>query len=245
MKRLMKNESGAFLLFELIVLAIVLLATGYAFYQYNANKNKVAQATAPKPHIVAKPSLSASPSPYAGWQTYCSDTGGICFKYPQNWTEAQSGQEPYITLTVTSPSKAVQVIYDPALQGIGGSCPLTDCLFDPESITPLSSSNTLGLEIIKGVFTNKGDGPIFYLPNYFLSGSSQMSRYDLQLNQTVGVGFFASWFSSPVSSSGIENLYVQANPNVGFSSITEVNNWLAQPEVATSGQILGSTYVKN
>jgi len=51
------------LVFELVILAVVLLAAGFAGYQYMENTMAVNRATVPKPRIVAKASPSPSQSP--------------------------------------------------------------------------------------------------------------------------------------------------------------------------------------
>jgi hypothetical protein len=84
-------------------------------------------------------------------------------------------------VTLTSPSKIVEVNYNPNVDGIGGACP-TGCYFDEESVSPLASSNNLDLEVIKGLWSYTGVPSIE--PMYFLTTPDQIAHYNLQLNQT-------------------------------------------------------------
>jgi flagellar basal body-associated protein FliL len=63
MSRYSKNENGAALIVELVVLAVVLVAAGLAGYRYVSQKNTASQATKPKPHVVAITSPSPSSTP--------------------------------------------------------------------------------------------------------------------------------------------------------------------------------------
>jgi hypothetical protein len=126
--------------------------------------------------------------PYAGWKTFCSVNGGICFRYPTDWQEAETAKDDKTGadyITVTSPSGAILVNYIPIVMGIGGGCP-SGCYFKAESMNQYATPNTLGLEVIKGVFTYKDNPSV--AADYFLASSDQMARYKLQLNQSVEVG---------------------------------------------------------
>ena len=50
----LKNQKGAALVFELIILAAVLVVAGFAGYQYVKNVKAVNKATTPKPHVAAR-----------------------------------------------------------------------------------------------------------------------------------------------------------------------------------------------
>lgn len=178
-------------------------------------------------------------NPYAGWKTYCSAIGGICFKYPSNWQEKDVSDGNYVT--VTSPSGAILVNYVPVVSGIGGACP-SGCYFKAESIDQYAPPNSLKLEVIKGVFTHN-DSPAV-AAEYFLASSDQMARYNLQLNQDVNVGALYGVFTSPLNSSSSEELMVRVNgKDDDFPSVSDANAWLNNPEVKTAGEILTSVYV--
>src|SRR5437016_124021 len=76
MKSPLKNEQGAILIIELVALAAVLAAAGFAAYQYASRKNAANQPTKPKPHVVAK----ASPSPSVTKPTNEFDVPELGFK---------------------------------------------------------------------------------------------------------------------------------------------------------------------
>ncbi len=64
MKSRIKDERGAVLIVELVVLALVLAAAGFATYQYLEHKSATSNAVTPRPHVAkTTPSPSASPNP--------------------------------------------------------------------------------------------------------------------------------------------------------------------------------------
>lgn len=57
-----KDQRGALLVVELIILAAVIVVAGFAGYQYLKNSKAANKAGTPKPHIVANSSTSPSPA---------------------------------------------------------------------------------------------------------------------------------------------------------------------------------------
>jgi PsbP-like protein len=180
---------------------------------------------------------------YAGWKMYCSGLGGICFKYPADWQEAEtSGSNPTsTTVTIASPSKTVEVAYSPVVMGVGGHCEPNTCFFTAKSITPLAASQATALSVVKGIYLNKSTRTI--LADYFLGSDDLLAPYKLKIDQRVDVGFFVNLFTSPVNSSAVEELRVKSVPDDGFTSEAEAQSWLARSEVATAGSILSSVYL--
>lgn len=118
----LKDERGAVLIVELVVLAVVLAAAGFAAYQYVGHKNVSNKAAAPKPHIVAK--SSPSPSPYAGWKSYTSTFEKLTFKYPTSWKPVaplESNVTGADSFAIQSPD-GLQVSWVAAADGLGGAC---------------------------------------------------------------------------------------------------------------------------
>lgn len=229
--------SGVLEILIVVVIIAILGFVGWTFYHRHHTKPVTSHTSSSSTTSVKQHSSTATTSttPYAGWESYCSSTGGICLKYPSTWVETtQAG-----LVTFTSPTKAVTVQYNPSLTGVGGYCALTACTFNEESATPIKATNTLGLEVIKGIFTNISSGATI-VPSYFLASPDRMASYHLELGQTVDVGYFGGFFTSPLDSSSIEQLQIVPVPNNGFSSDSAADAWLAQPEVTTAGQILGS-----
>lgn len=118
---LRKNESGGVLVFELVLLVLVLVAAGYAVWQYQQNKNAVNQPVTPTIHHT--PSPSATPDPYAGWQSYTSKTEGLSFKYPSTWTFDNTGaSNPAEDGGSFNGPSGLQVDWNSDISGIGGAC---------------------------------------------------------------------------------------------------------------------------
>jgi hypothetical protein len=67
MKSYLKDERGTALVFELIVLAVVLAAAGFAVYQYLGHKNATNKSVPPKPHVGANASPAVSPHANIGY----------------------------------------------------------------------------------------------------------------------------------------------------------------------------------
>lgn len=183
-------------------------------------------------------SLNTRPTAaYAGWQTYCSTGGGICFKYPSDWTLAKSADPTGADLaTVTNAAQDVQVAYTADVTGLGGHCNVNTCFFDADSLSSLST----GFKVVKGVYTNKGTDTT--ITGYFVASDDKLQQYKLQVNQNVDVGYFVELFDSPLDSSRSEQLHVKPVPENGFASAADAEAWLAKPDVVTAGKIIGSIY---
>jgi len=141
----LKNQKGAALVFELIILAAVLVVAGFAGYQYVKNVKAVNKATTPKPHVAAKASPSSLPDPTASWKTYHEVYENASYKYPPSWNFAVSDQpftlgEEVETDTLTSPTGFTLAFSSP-LQGIGGACGTLDDTETVYSADQLSMTN--------------------------------------------------------------------------------------------------------
>jgi len=123
----LKDDRGVALVLELVLLAIVLTAAGFAGYKYITHKNAAGTVPKPKPHI-ASPSSSATPNQYAGWQTYTSKTEGLSFRYPPDWTYKNTGSaDPSDDGGTFSGPGGLNVAWDSAISSLGGACnPSTD-----------------------------------------------------------------------------------------------------------------------
>lgn len=237
------DRQAGFGLILIILLAFVLVGTlgviGWQIHSHNLQRTGQGSATTTGQH---HPSTQQTDQ-YAGWHTYCSRLGGICFKYPSDWQKTEtSGSNPASTMiTIASPSKTVDVAYAPVVAGVGGHCNPNTCFFMAESITSLSSSQATGLTVVKGIFTSKATGVV--LADYFLGSDDILTPYKLKADQSVDVGFLENLFTSPVNSSAIEELHVKRVPDAGFASEAAARAWLAKPEVVTAGSILSSVYL--
>ena len=241
--------AGVLEVLAVVVIIGILGLVGWRLYHLHNTKPANSHTsssidTSVKPHSTT---IASGANPYAGWESYCSTIGGICLKYPSTWVKAaQSG-----LVTFTSPSKTVAVQYNPSLVGVGGYCPLTACTFDEEAVTPTSTANSVGLEVIKGVYANSASNPssssspTVYVPMYFVTSQRLMAPFNLKIGQYVDVGYFGNFLTSPADSSSIEQLQVVQVPNSGsgFGTASNANTWLAQSDVTTAGQILSSVTV--
>ncbi len=126
MKNPLKNERGSALVIEIIVLAVVLAAAGFAAYNYFQHKHQTGPA---QPSVSQKPSTSPSaspsptPDPYSGWSTYKSKTEGLSFRYPPGWKFENSGaSEPADDGGSFIGPDNLEVDWNSAVSGIGGAC---------------------------------------------------------------------------------------------------------------------------
>ena len=175
---------------------------------------------------------------YLGWKSYCSKEGGLCLKYPSDWVVNDTSDATAVT--ITNQPKTVQIVYNPSVTSIGGSCEINTCFFRTISINNLSGTGTTNLKTIEGIFTNNATGSI--LAQYFVGSNERMSLYNLKVNEKVDVGFFAPFLSSPLNQNVIEQLRIKPLPDNGFSSENEATVWLSESDVKMAGNILESVY---
>lgn len=124
---LLKNERGS-VIFEAILVALVLVAIGSAFYFANkarTSKNDYS-VVVPKSNKAATTAPTPTPDPYAGWKQYCSKQEKSCFKYPTTWTAKDvSAVDPSGDgLQLTSPA-GTKVWFESVVSGLGGACDAT------------------------------------------------------------------------------------------------------------------------
>jgi hypothetical protein len=127
--RIFNDEKGAVLIFELVVLAVVLVTAGFAMYQYVGHKNAASKAATPRPYAASLSPLPAKPSdPYASWPTFNGTCSGYSFKYPSDWKVSLAnsfiGGQCQIT-TVESPS-GNKLMWIPGYFGDGPGCDWSD-----------------------------------------------------------------------------------------------------------------------
>ncbi|MGB8098962.1 MAG: hypothetical protein WCF17_17520 [Terracidiphilus sp.] len=108
MKRNATSERGVASIVLIILVLVLLIAAGYAIYNYTKSHNS-SKNNGPTPTPSSSPIVTASPSaaanPTAGWKTATSSTAKFSFKYPANWSYRSNvnngGAE---AMYVTSPS---------------------------------------------------------------------------------------------------------------------------------------------
>ena len=81
------KQSGFSIIEALLILVAVSILSFTGWYVYHAKQasdkdySAVTNSTIP----TYKEKTDTKANPYADWNTYCSTTGGMCFKYPANW----------------------------------------------------------------------------------------------------------------------------------------------------------------
>jgi hypothetical protein len=85
-----KNERGAVLIIELIVLAVVLTVSGIAVFRYYEHRKAANVAAAPVPRTPAP-----TADPYSGWKTYKLVKEGLTIRYPATWELTEYGPAQY------------------------------------------------------------------------------------------------------------------------------------------------------
>jgi hypothetical protein len=217
----LKNEKGAVLVVELVVLAIVLTAAGFAGYQYVSHKGTVEQATKPKPHVTTMPTPSSSPNVYAGWRT-CNDTAdSVSFKYPPSWATGASKSDPCSGFKLAANGQEF-VLQSPTSNGLS----FTLFFFPAVPISNLENSNSgqsggdhQVVQTVQPFALNSGKS--VSLVSYLDVGSATSSSNQNQIS-TIGISakkysagqvFFAlEGITSPTSSSHEFTLYASLAP---------------------------------
>lgn len=120
MLKLLKSESGVVPIFEVILLALVLVGAGYATYRvYSAHK----AVDARQQPISHRPKLTPTPNPTARWKTYISQAEGLSFQYPADWKLKDTGSpDPLYDGVELDGPEGIEVQWSAALDGLGGSC---------------------------------------------------------------------------------------------------------------------------
>jgi len=226
------NSSSGFSIIEALLTLIVIGILGFTgWYVYHvkqsSNKNYSAAATTTVP--------TYEKNPYAGWKQYCSSAGSACFKYPSSWTASTiNSGDSSIPNSLSVASSSVEVLYNPEVQGVGGTCQPGVCKITTLSITPLTTKGKGAFSIVKSVSTNSQA----FFPIYCVTDNSYISELNLKVGtQNEGFTFFG--FTSPTSGHK-EELCVQQPNSADFNSENDAEAWLASPGVVTAGNILDS-----
>jgi hypothetical protein len=238
----LNNKGFAPLLLLVAVVAVLVVGGGVYVYRQNhkAKASVSTTGTVSKTAPRAGTKSTATSDPYAGWKQYCSTYGGVCFKYPADWTtsEGQTSIADVSSLTVTSPTGKVKVEYSPADQGIGGACDPTECFFNTLSLDKPLASNASNLEIVRGMSSDTSTNTI--VPFYYVTSSSQVTTQGLIVGKNVGTGLLGTEFPNPKVESGIEHIQVWDTANTSYTSASDAQSWFSNAEVVTAGKILST-----
>jgi hypothetical protein len=247
--KLNKNQSGFGAVEGILVLVIVILigVVGYMVY-HNHHKTTASVATTAattKTKKVTTPTTTAS-NTYADWKSFCSTAGGgLCLKYPSNWTFNQSMSQSVVPESdvFTSPSGSVAVDYLPG-EALGSDSTGTVVQEGSTNSTQASDLSTYGAiiqssqsssftgydaELFVGDNANETDTVGSQLPN-----PPEFSPKELFNGQETNVlDVVQSSTNNPIGGA-------QAN----FSTQAEAQAWLNSSEVKTAQLILESASYK-
>jgi hypothetical protein len=233
MKKIRNNEAG-FSAIELVLVIVVVALIGISGWLVYEDHHKSTTTTT----TTKSTGNTITSNLYAGWKSFCSSSGGLCFKYPSNWKLDST--------SVISPSGDTYVVYIPGGYDDGGSD------YGPGSYNILSIStisSTSNLKVVKAICTDINIPPNYDV-DYFITTNSEIQQQNIVAGTSVNS--LTSDFNNPNgnTSSAPEKLYVSSynnSPNVNgldnqFTTLNAAQAWFNNPEIQTAGQIIGSVY---
>jgi prepilin-type N-terminal cleavage/methylation domain-containing protein len=253
----LKKQKG-FSAVEVILVLVIVALIGVVGYMAYKSHHKAATTTSAKAAAPTKKAATTA-DPYAGWQSFCSDLGGLCLKYPSTWKfnrityaqgESATGTE---VDTITSASGKVIVGYLPADEGPGGTG--SDETINVVSVTPAVSND---FEAISLINIQRGT---YYIPESYVntkskayidqdSGKTPMIP-GASVHLTYGPLFTLGGFSNPKKPNDIPKKQILAIIHSAhdieppqFSSNADAQAWLSTADVKTAQQILSSVSYK-
>jgi hypothetical protein len=251
MNKTNKNQKG-FTAVEALLIILILAVIGLGgYYVYHTNHKTKAVSASTK-------SVTAAANPYAGWKSYCSTVGDICYKYPANWKFSSSfnqGPSPESD-SITSPSGEVKVVY--ASDQIGH--------FQPDggtvNVLYVDSFSSDFQQVALAVHDNDtGSTPASYITDVFITNNSSTEYSNISSpfktgdSYTIGSdndGAMEDRFSvgDIGGSSFTVNGNFQSDGENGtsedtFASLTDAQNWYNSADVQTAVLILRSVTTDN
>ena len=254
MGKLRNNESGFGVVEAALVLVVLILlgVSGWAIYRQQHKATPAVKTT--RTTSTAKAAVPRAPevptNPYAGWKSYCSSYGGLCFKYPASWVFEKKTYAPG-----TAPSQEVDTISSPS-----GDTVVT---YDPQSFAPFGESVTVhvvsvksapadGLEVVGLVQEVSSGGSTQFDADYFVTAKSHAYACSphtpfapgavIKSSCEPGGGLYGFENPNTPSFKGYQTLDVsQKNAGQGtFDNLAEAQAWFDSSEIQTAGKILGS-----
>lgn len=249
----MKRQLGqqGFGLIGIAIMAVLLLAGGAVAWRVYASRNHRGDAQQSQTATnnassatTATKTTTATKDPYVGWQSYCSDVGGICFKYPSDWklNPADSVAGPSTAATITSPSGKVGINFVPNVDGLGGACEPNTCYFEAKEITKPTGASVGNLKVVSGIYTGHDAGVT--LPELAVMSDDLITKKGLAVGSNVDVGAMYYLLTNPGDSTKKDKLLAYDTSNTTYKQATDAEQWLSQPEVVTARQILMSVTVR-
>ncbi|MCL5113302.1 MAG: hypothetical protein M1554_02360 [Patescibacteria group bacterium] len=248
-----KEKQAGFSVVEIILILIIVILIGtVGWFVYKNYHNTIKTVTRAKSTTTIP---TQTTNQYAGWQSFCSNYGGLCIKYPTNWT-LKLTTEPISTtqntqkIDITSPSDSVMVEYQPYCVQLAGP-PVgywTDNILSVTS--PMFTYNNF--KIIKAISSYQGSNSSNITDSLYLTSSSVVQQDGITvgvhtnttgITDEAGAGFFTNIRSNDQN---LQCLWTsQVNKSVGtnsqnFSSVSKAQAWFSNSEVLTANQILNS-----
>ncbi len=255
MKKISKNQKGFTVVEGLLIVLILVVIGGVGYMVYhNDHKTKttsVSTTSATKPAT----SIKTTTNPYAGWQSFCSSYGGLCLKYPSNWTlkttsEAASATQNTDEADITSPSDNVTVDYQPYCIQLAAP-PAGTWTDNVLSVT--SPTSTSDFKVVKAVSSYQGSSSSNISESLYLTSNTVVQQNGITVGthtDTTGdvdesaAGFFENAKSSDQSNTQCMNVGSLKNSTGGnylnFSSTADAQAWFSTSEAQTADQILSS-----
>lgn len=245
------NQSGFTALDSLLIILIIVLigSVGYLVYRTQPKVTTTYKVRSNNSTVSVKKQTTRSVvtshttnNPYQGWKTFCSAFGGLCLKYPTNWTFKQTLTKTVVAETdiINSPAGDLSINYYPNT-GTGPTGDNSDVYV--YSVNPTQSSY---FEVV-GLVVKSLDSPTGYVPELFVT-SNNINSYNYYAGQSISDTYFATVpiFTSPKINNGkyLSLLDVElANQNsqlTGFNTEAQAQDWFTLSQVKVAKQILES-----
>jgi hypothetical protein len=252
----LRDGSNGFAAIEvmLIVLALAVVSFGgyYVWHSQHKAKSPSIVTTGTTTTPVTTKTTASTANPYAGWQSFCSNYGDLCLKYPSSWTikttsEPVSTTENIDEADITSPSGGVTVEYQPYCTQLVGPPAGT---YTDNVLSVSSPTSTTDFKVIKNIsaiqFSNSGSTT--YTEGLYITSNAVVVGNGITVGShtnTTGdddeasAGFFVNAKSSVPSN--LQCIDVSSNDSSpSFSDTSDVQAWFNTSEAQTADQILSS-----
>jgi len=240
-----KNQKG-FTAVEGLLIILILAVVGFGgYYVYHTNhKTKAAVSTTAAKESTAssnKSTVAKTTNPYAGWKTFCSTMGGLCLKYPTNWTFKQTLLSQSISPerdVFTSPSGSVVVDYLPR----NGEGPTGNN--STVNIVSVNNTQESDMDVVGAIIKNLDGTSPGYVAQLFVTGNPNGYTTGQTLNNIYWPAIPEFSNAKLLGGKKVSRLDVEqansTNQMNGFPTQASAQAWLDSSEVKTGQLILES-----
>jgi len=229
-------------IFLLVFVFLIIGGVGYKVYSSSNNKAKT-------PVVVVKKSSTPAKvqDPYSGWKSFCSNLGGLCMKYPVNWTYVKEDSTQDISPSVENnvlknPADNFEIVYSPSYQ-IGGTG--SDVTIKVLNVVPTQAE---GLSVYSIVSEDNdktySSGKAFHA-YYFINRNNLTASNDAQSVYSKDATIVSSYepvlhkFNNPQKATQYSNQLMQIDES--FSTYQAAAEWFSSANVNNAGLIMKST----